>query len=61
MTFAEQVQLAEDLEYVISNLTEGASDEKRMAIVYLENLANRLQNDIQEFESDMETLCELMD
>lgn len=61
MTFAEQVQLAEDLEYVISNLTEGASDEKRMAIVYLENLANRLQSDIKEFESDMDTLCELMD
>ena len=50
MTFAEQVQLAEDLEYVISNLTEGASDEKRMAIYSLEHMIATKKAIVEEFE-----------
>lgn len=46
----EELQDIETLENAIINLTEGASDEKRMAIYSLENMIARKQAIVEEFE-----------
>lgn len=46
----------ETLEDAIINLTEGASDEKRMAIWALERLLKKKQNELAEFETTLEEM-----
>jgi chaperonin GroEL (HSP60 family) len=44
----------ETLEDVLINLTEGASDEKRMALNSLEQMIMRKRQEIADFEADLE-------
>ena len=48
----EILQDIETLQNAIINLTEGASDEKRMAIYTLECMLNEKQNSLNEFEAE---------
>ena len=52
----EQLQDIETLEDAIIALTEGASDEKRMAIAALQRMIDRKRSVVQEFESDLEDM-----
>ena len=44
----------ETLEDVLINLTEGASDEKRMALNAIERMIERKRQEIAKFEDDLE-------
>tara|TARA_B100000902_G_C26913670_1_gene718160 strand:+ start:147 stop:329 length:183 start_codon:yes stop_codon:yes gene_type:complete len=52
----EQFQDIETLEEAIIALTEGASDEKRMAIVALHDMLDRKRSVVQQFESELEDM-----
>ena len=52
----EQLQDIETLEDAIIALTEGASDEKRMAIAALQRMIDRKRSVVQQFESDLEDM-----
>ena len=44
----------ETLEDVLINLTEGASDEKRMALAAIERMIERKRKEMAQFEDDLE-------
>lgn len=44
----------ETLEDVLINLTEGASDEKRMALAAIERMLERKRQEMAQFEADLE-------
>lgn len=52
ITMNEVLQDIETLQNAIINLTEGASDEKRMAIHTLERMLDEKKNSFNEFESE---------
>ena len=48
----EVLQDIETLENAIINLTEGASDEKRMAVYSLEHMISKKKEIVQQFEAE---------
>ena len=54
MTFAHELEIADTLSYAIIDLTEGASDEKRMAISNIQNIVDQIRTDFAQAEKLME-------
>ncbi len=54
MTFAHELEIADTLSNAIIDLTEGASDEKRMAISNIQNIVDQIRTDFAQAEKLME-------